>query len=119
MGQRSVSGYCAVLPRPSSLLSTGSRSAQHVCSLVLLPNITEDPKFLIRFFIILVTSATDLALNTKIERVGGYDFDFQFHIQGAEYNVSMLLYDIGADAQCGRGTWVFEVEDKETKEYLS
>ena len=49
-------------------------------------------------------------------REGRRYFDLQFNIQGAEYNVSELLYDIGADAPCGRGTWVFEVEDKVTRE---
>ncbi|KAF9783771.1 hypothetical protein BJ322DRAFT_1066999 [Thelephora terrestris] len=71
----------------------------------------EDPDSLIRFFVLLATSsATDLGFDTTIKRVGPDDFDLQYDIEGSKYNFSRLLYDIGADAPCGRGTWVFEVK---------
>ncbi|KAF9646538.1 hypothetical protein BDM02DRAFT_3270901 [Thelephora ganbajun] len=77
----------------------------------------EDPESAIKFFAILATSsATDLGFDTNIKRIGDCDFDLQFNIQGTEYNTSMLLYNVGADIPCGRGTWVFEVVDQETKE---
>jgi hypothetical protein len=59
---------------------------------------------------------TDLGFDTGIKRIGDNDFDLQFNIEETKYNTSLLLYDIGADAPCGRGTWVFEVKDQETGE---
>ncbi|KAF9783769.1 hypothetical protein BJ322DRAFT_1066990 [Thelephora terrestris] len=71
----------------------------------------KDPDSLIRFFVLLATSsATDLGFDTTIKRVGPGDFNLQYDIEGSKYNFSRLLYDIGADAPCGRGTWVFEVK---------
>jgi len=81
------------------------------------PNISQDPDSLIKFFVILATSSrADLGFDTNIERAGETDFDLQFTINGREYRTSNLLYDIGADTPTGRGTWVFEVVDEETKE---
>ena len=82
-----------------------------------MPDISQDPDSLLKFFVILTTSSkADLGFDTNIERAGETDFDLQFTIDRRKYRTSKLLYDIGADTPTGRGTWVFEVVDKETKE---
>ena len=36
------------------------------------------------------------------------DFELRFLVQGVEYSASKVLYDLGAEVMCGRGTRVFE-----------
>ena len=70
----------------------------------------QEPDLLIRFFTFLAFSnESDLGFDTEIERVNISDFQLRFSIQGTNYLTSIVLYDIGADSICGRGTWVFEV----------
>lgn len=81
------------------------------CFSIGVPNISQDPDSLLKFFVILATSSkADLGFDTNIESAGETDFDRR------DYRTSKLLYDIEANTPTGRGTWVFEVVDKETKE---
>lgn len=48
--------------------------------------------------------------------MGPRDFDLEFKIGGVEYNTTALLYDVGADSLCGKGTWVFRAAVKGTDE---
>ena len=69
----------------------------------------QSPDLLIKFFIFLAFSKeSELGFDTQIERVNYSDFQLHFLIQGTDYLTSRVLYDVGADAMCGRGTWVFE-----------
>lgn len=69
----------------------------------------QSPDLLIKFFIFLAFSKeSDLGFDTEIQRVNDSDFELQFTIQGTDYLTSKVLYDVGADAMCGRGTWAFE-----------
>ena len=96
---------------------TGLRSVQLSCFSIGVPNISQDPDSLLKFFVILATSSkADLGFDSNIESAGETDFDLQFTIDGRDYRTSKLLYDIEANTPTGRGTWVFEVVGKETKE---
>ena len=78
-----------------------------------IPNISQDPESLLKFFVILATSSeADLGFNPDIERVGESDFDLQFVIQERVYRTSTLLSGIGADAPTGHGTRVFKVREE-------
>ena len=45
---------------------------------------------------------TDLGFDINIQRIGDLDLDLSFAIQGVEYNISQLLYDVGAHMPCSR-----------------
>jgi hypothetical protein len=80
-----------------------------VLSISLLSQYLQDPDLLIRIFVFLAfASESDLGFDTEIERVNNSDFQLRFSIQGENYLTLMVLYGIGADSMCGRGTWVFE-----------
>ncbi|KAF9642526.1 hypothetical protein BDM02DRAFT_3193080 [Thelephora ganbajun] len=84
-------------------------------------DLLEDQDSLIRFFSTLAfSSESELGFDTEIERVNNSDFELRFSNKGVGYPTSGVLFDVGADATCGRGTWVFEVyeenpEDDENK----
>lgn len=67
---------------------------------------------LVRFFIILAFSPeSDLGIDTRIERLN-HDFELRFEIANIKYQVSKVLFDVGADATCSSGTRVFRAIDK-------
>lgn len=67
---------------------------------------------LIRFYIILAFSPeSGLGIDAGIERLN-HDFELRFKIDDTEYQVSEVLFDVGADATCSSGTRVFRVIDK-------
>lgn len=67
---------------------------------------------LIRFFIILAFSPeSGLGIDTGVERLN-HDFELRFEVDGTKYQVSKVLFDVGADATCSSGTRVFRVIDK-------
>ena len=69
----------------------------------------QEPDLLIHLFIFLAFSnESDLGFDTEIERVNNLDFELRFPIKETNYLTSIVLYDVGADSMCGRGTWVFE-----------
>ena len=81
----------------------------------------QDQDSLIHFFSILAfSSESELGFDTEIERVNNSDFELRFCVEEVRYLTSGVLFDIGADATCGRGTRVFEAyqevqEDDENK----
>ena len=69
----------------------------------------QSPDLSIKFLIFLAFSKeSDLGFDPEIKRVDHSDFELRFLVQGVEYSASKVLYDLGAEVMCGRGTRVFE-----------
>ena len=105
-----VYGLGLALPYSTSLRLTGWRSVGNdPFQYPFLTSSLQSPDLLIKFFTFLAFSEeSDLGFDTKIERVNHSDFELRFLIQGKHYLTSGVLYDVGADAVCGRVTWVFK-----------
>ena len=111
MGPSSAYGLGVALPCSTFHLLTGSRSVSNYPPMFLFLCLYQfqSPDLLVNFFIFLAFSKeSDLGFDTEIERVNDSDFELRFLIQGTDYLTSRVLYDVGADSMCGRGTWVFE-----------